>query len=170
MQEQHQRALPAMLARGGSVIHSLPRAVPAALASQPSTGLAPCPVPTPSPPSSASYVCSSVVVVINSSVSLLPSWSLGSGVLGVGAISSSSETESWLSKQRQRDKGAQTSSPCPHPSIGLEPGPISSPTAGHTHSSPGVSASHGVALPSARWGPLAGASPVCCGSVGQEPW
>lgn len=91
-----------MLAGGGSLIDSLPRAVPVPVAPQPSTMLTLCPIPTLFPPSSASYICSNVVVVTNSSISLLPSWSLGSGVFGFGATNSSSEIESWLSMQRGR--------------------------------------------------------------------
>lgn len=100
------------------------------------------PVPGPSPPYSVSYICSSVVVVMNSSISLLPSWSLRSGVLGFGAISSSSETKSWLSKQRQMNKGTQISSPWPTPPQGWSQGPSLLPLLDTHTLAPWVSARH----------------------------
>lgn len=146
------------------MIHSLPRAVLAPLASQLSTRLALHPVPAPSPPSSASYVGSSVVVT--KSISFLPSWSLGSGVLDFGAISSSSESKSWLSGQRGRRTREHTPSSCPLPAQGWSQGPALLPLL--------VTHTHPLGL-SQVWGGFAlcqmgSAGNPLCGSAGQEPW
>ena len=162
MQEQHRLALPAVLAGGGSVVHSLPRAVLATLASQPSARMAPRPVPAPSLPSSASYVRSTVVIIINSSISLLSSWPLGSGVLGFAVISSSSETESCLSTQRGRRTTEHR-----HPA--LAPTLLRAGARAHlcSHSTPGSQPATGQFCPLSHGVCWQGQGP-CCGSVGQE--